>query len=96
MHVVVGAGPVGSATARLLAGQGEQVRVITRSGSGPEAAGSNASRRTRVMRRRWRGSPRARRRSTRVRDRRTTGGRRTGLRWGQRSSGRPKRQAPYW
>jgi nucleoside-diphosphate-sugar epimerase len=37
MHVVVGAGPVGSATARLLAGQGERVRVITRSGSGPEA-----------------------------------------------------------
>ncbi|MGY4768230.1 NAD-dependent epimerase/dehydratase family protein [Kribbella sp. CWNU-51] len=39
MHVVVGAGPVGSATARLLAGQGEQVRVITRSGSGPEGGG---------------------------------------------------------
>jgi nucleoside-diphosphate-sugar epimerase len=37
VHVVVGAGPVGSATARLLAGQGERVRVITRSGSGPEA-----------------------------------------------------------
>ncbi|HEY4568274.1 MAG TPA: NAD-dependent epimerase/dehydratase family protein [Kribbella sp.] len=39
MHVVVGAGPVGSATARLLAGQGERVRVITRSGSGPDAEG---------------------------------------------------------
>jgi nucleoside-diphosphate-sugar epimerase len=35
-HVVVGAGPVGSATATLLAKQGEQVRVITRRGSGPE------------------------------------------------------------
>jgi len=39
VHVVVGAGPVGSATARLLAGQGERVRVITRSGSGPDAEG---------------------------------------------------------
>jgi nucleoside-diphosphate-sugar epimerase len=38
-HVIVGAGPVGSATARLLAGQGERVRLITRSGSGPEDAG---------------------------------------------------------
>ncbi|HEV7973842.1 NAD-dependent epimerase/dehydratase family protein [Amycolatopsis sp.] len=39
LHVVVGAGPVGSATARLLADQGEQVRLLTRSGSGPEHAG---------------------------------------------------------
>jgi nucleoside-diphosphate-sugar epimerase len=39
LHVIVGAGPVGSATARLLAGQGEQVRLLTRSGSGPEHAG---------------------------------------------------------
>jgi 2-polyprenyl-6-methoxyphenol hydroxylase-like FAD-dependent oxidoreductase len=36
LHVVVGTGPVGSATAQLLAGSGDQVRVITRSGSGPE------------------------------------------------------------
>lgn len=35
-HVVVGAGPVGSATARRLLAQGHQVRVVTRSGSGPE------------------------------------------------------------
>jgi nucleoside-diphosphate-sugar epimerase len=35
LHVIVGAGPVGSATAALLAGRGERVRVITRSGSGP-------------------------------------------------------------
>src|SRR5215472_18462824 len=35
-HVIVGAGPVGSATARLLAERGEHVRVVTRSGSGPE------------------------------------------------------------
>jgi nucleoside-diphosphate-sugar epimerase len=35
MHVVVGAGPVGSATATLLADRGERVRVITRSGRGP-------------------------------------------------------------
>ncbi|MEV4638380.1 NAD-dependent epimerase/dehydratase family protein [Actinoplanes sp. NPDC049548] len=35
-QVVVGAGPVGSAVARLLADEGETVRVVTRSGSGPE------------------------------------------------------------
>jgi nucleoside-diphosphate-sugar epimerase len=35
-HVVVGSGPVGSAIARLLADQGESVRMVTRSGSGPE------------------------------------------------------------
>lgn len=36
LHVIVGAGPVGSATATLLADRGEQVRVVTRSGRGPE------------------------------------------------------------
>jgi nucleoside-diphosphate-sugar epimerase len=36
MHVIVGAGPVGTATATLLAERGEQVRVITRSGRGPD------------------------------------------------------------
>src|SRR4051794_267963 len=36
MHVVVGAGPVGSATATLLAERGETVRVITRTGRGPD------------------------------------------------------------
>ncbi|MFI6718142.1 NAD-dependent epimerase/dehydratase family protein [Kribbella sp. NPDC050470] len=36
LHVVVGAGPVGSATAHLLAAQGEQVRLVTRSGRGPQ------------------------------------------------------------
>jgi nucleoside-diphosphate-sugar epimerase len=36
LHVIVGAGPVGSATARLLAAKGEQVRLITRSGSAPQ------------------------------------------------------------
>jgi nucleoside-diphosphate-sugar epimerase len=35
LHVIVGAGPVGSATARMLAAKGEPVRLITRSGSGP-------------------------------------------------------------
>jgi nucleoside-diphosphate-sugar epimerase len=35
MHVIVGAGPVGTATAHLLADRGEQVRVVTRSGRGP-------------------------------------------------------------
>lgn len=36
LHVIVGAGPVGSATAKLLAERGESVRIITRSGGGPE------------------------------------------------------------
>jgi nucleoside-diphosphate-sugar epimerase len=35
-HVVVGAGPIGSSVATLLADAGEQVRVITRSGRGPD------------------------------------------------------------
>ena len=39
LHVIAGAGPVGSATALLLAGRGERVRVITRSGAGPAARG---------------------------------------------------------
>lgn len=40
LHVVVGAGPVGSATARLLAARGEQVRLITRSGRAPQPSPS--------------------------------------------------------
>ncbi|MDZ5441979.1 NAD-dependent epimerase/dehydratase family protein [Micromonospora sp. 4G57] len=36
LHVIVGAGPVGTATARLLAGRGDQVRVVTRRGTGSE------------------------------------------------------------
>ncbi|MGE5289073.1 MAG: NAD-dependent epimerase/dehydratase family protein [Micromonosporaceae bacterium] len=36
LHVIVGAGPVGTATANLLAGRGEKVRLVTRRGSGPE------------------------------------------------------------
>ena len=39
LHVIVGAGPVGSATANLLAECGEQVRIVTRSGNGPEHPG---------------------------------------------------------
>ena len=39
LHVIVGAGPVGTATANLLADRGEQVRVITRRGTGPERPG---------------------------------------------------------
>ncbi|MEU1685683.1 NAD-dependent epimerase/dehydratase family protein [Micromonospora sp. NPDC005707] len=35
LHVIVGAGPVGTATARLLAERGDRVRVVTRRGSGP-------------------------------------------------------------
>lgn len=40
LHVIIGAGPVGSGVARELATRGERVRIITRSGSGP--AGSPA------------------------------------------------------
>jgi nucleoside-diphosphate-sugar epimerase len=36
LQVIVGAGPVGTATARLLAERGEQVRIISRRGGGPE------------------------------------------------------------
>ena len=39
LHVVVGAGPVGTATAGLLADAGHAVRVVTRSGSGPRRPG---------------------------------------------------------
>lgn len=35
LHVIVGAGATGSATARLLADAGERVRLVTRRGSGP-------------------------------------------------------------
>jgi len=36
LHVVTGAGPVGTTVALQLAEQGERVRVLTRSGSGPD------------------------------------------------------------
>jgi nucleoside-diphosphate-sugar epimerase len=36
VHVIVGAGPVGTATASLLADRGERVRVISRRGAGPQ------------------------------------------------------------
>lgn len=35
-HVIVGAGPVGTATATLLADRGDRVRLITRRGTGPD------------------------------------------------------------
>ena len=38
-HVVLGAGVIGSGVARRLADQGERVRLITRSGSGPDHPG---------------------------------------------------------
>ena len=37
-HLVVGAGPVGTAVAKRLLADGHHVRVVTRSGSGPEGA----------------------------------------------------------
>ncbi|MDT0302457.1 NAD-dependent epimerase/dehydratase family protein [Streptomonospora wellingtoniae] len=36
LHVIVGAGPLGTALARHLADSGEEVRVVTRSGGGPD------------------------------------------------------------
>ena len=39
MHVIVGAGVVGSRVARLLAQRGEQVRLISRRGTGPKEPG---------------------------------------------------------
>ncbi|WP_280402121.1 NAD-dependent epimerase/dehydratase family protein [Nocardia carnea] len=39
LHVIIGAGPVGRALARLLSDRGEEVVVITRSGSGPAQDG---------------------------------------------------------
>ncbi len=38
LHIIVGAGPVGTALAEILIARGEQVRVITRSGSGADGA----------------------------------------------------------
>lgn len=38
MHVIVGAGTIGGTTARLLAEAGERVRLVTRSGNGPDHA----------------------------------------------------------
>ncbi|HEY9482656.1 MAG TPA: FAD-dependent monooxygenase, partial [Micromonosporaceae bacterium] len=35
-HVIVGAGPVGTATALILAERGDKVRLVTRRGTGPE------------------------------------------------------------
>ncbi|HJQ47163.1 MAG TPA: NAD-dependent epimerase/dehydratase family protein [Amycolatopsis sp.] len=39
LHVIAGAGPVGSTTARMLADRGENVRLLTRRGGGPEHDG---------------------------------------------------------
>ncbi|MFF0034238.1 NAD-dependent epimerase/dehydratase family protein [Streptomyces avermitilis] len=36
IHVVIGAGSIGTNVARLIADRGESVRIVTRSGSGPE------------------------------------------------------------
>ncbi len=39
LHVVFGAGPVGSTVATLLAREGKRVRIVTRSGTGPSHDG---------------------------------------------------------
>jgi nucleoside-diphosphate-sugar epimerase len=39
LHVIVGAGPIGSATAERLAADGHRVRVVTRRGAGPAHPG---------------------------------------------------------
>jgi nucleoside-diphosphate-sugar epimerase len=39
LHVIVGAGPVGSGTASLLADAGHEVRIVTRHGTGPDRPG---------------------------------------------------------
>ncbi len=44
LHVVVGAGPIGSGIAQRLAERGHQVKIVTRSGSGPSAAGVRGGR----------------------------------------------------
>jgi nucleoside-diphosphate-sugar epimerase len=38
LHVIVGAGAIGTATATMLADRGEQVRIISRRGTGPDHA----------------------------------------------------------
>ena len=81
LHVIVGAGPVGTATATLLAERGERVRVLTRRGGGPqhpaiERIAADATDADRLAA--W---PMARPRSTTARARSTTGGSPTGRRW---------------
>ena len=72
-HVVVGAGPVGLATAELLVEQGKEVLLVSRSGAGPEIARACAGRRptspTRAGSSSW---PRVRPRSTTASTRRRT------------------------
>ena len=38
LHVIVGAGPVGTGAAKLLAARGERVRIVSRRGAGPAHA----------------------------------------------------------
>ena len=40
LHVIAGAGPAATATALRLAGQGQTVRLVSRAGTGPAAAGA--------------------------------------------------------
>ena len=40
LHVIVGAGPIGRGVARLLVERGDRVRLVSRSGSGPDIAGA--------------------------------------------------------
>jgi nucleoside-diphosphate-sugar epimerase len=40
LHVIVGAGPIGRGVARILVERGDRVRLVSRSGSGPDVAGA--------------------------------------------------------
>ncbi len=92
-HVVVGAGPVGLATAELLVEQGKDVVLVSRSGTGPEIAGAYAARRpTSPTPAGWSSWPRVRPPSTTASTRRRTPCGRSSGRRSPRPSSRPPRR----
>ena len=94
LHVIVGAGPVGTATAQLLAEQRRAGPARHPRGHRPAAPGDRADRRRRRRRRPAdRPHRRARSRSTTARTPPTTGGRPTGRRWPPRCSPPPSAPA---
>ena len=89
-HVVVGAGPVGLATAELLVEQGKDVVLVSRSGTGPEIDGRTpGGGRRRRRRPAGRAGRRARPRSTTASTRRRTRCGRSSGRRSPRRSWRP-------